>query len=349
MSIDEAAGEQGSEGSVAAVDVDAASLAAARAAMGVEPAAEPAAPAAGEVEAPAAAPSAPAAGEPTEIEKLRAEIKAREGEQRQREKLEASYAEKLKAQVDAVSAKIREEVRAEERAAVRSRLKENPFAAISELEVDGAALVGKLAERAKVGPVFDEIAQLRAELAAMKDGGASKDIRAELESLKKAQAEREAAAQREAAAAEERGVVSIVTKEAPAAIAFYGDEANVVKRARAIATEWCTLKGVETCPYDVIVQQLDTEAKKGAAEELKKLDARREALSKLVQQPAPGLAGRPTESNGQARPRTLSAQGASERRASPKPVSEMTPAEQDEAMRAAAREAMGPVKKSRMA
>ncbi len=334
----------------ATVDVDAASLAAAREAMGA-PAPETAAPAGEAEEAGVAAPGEPAKAEPaaaaaeqTAYERVMRDIKARDDEQKAREKLREQVRAEARAELEAERTKIREEETARVRAELKDSFKRAPVKAITDLEVDGGRLITDLAERAG-NPLYDRLAELEAQLTDVRTKGSSA-AEERIKALESAIAKREQADMQAARAAEDRQVASVFAEKAPSALAYFGGDAAVVKRAREVATSYCEATRETHCPYDVIVQQLTQEAKTGVADELRKLDARREALSKLLQQPA-GDTGKPTETNGRTGPRTLSAQGASERRASPKSPAEMTPAERDEAMLAAAREHMGPKKKSR--
>ena len=330
---------------------DAAALAAAREAMGK--AAEEAPPAAdGAPATPAAtpAPAPPAEVEAlTELGKLRAEIRAKEQEQKQRERLDGEYRSKFEAAVAEERKKLAAQAKAEVLAEYREKLRLTPREALEEAQVDGVNLVKTLAERAgPQGQALAEIAKLRAELEALRTGGASADVRAELDAFKKAREQEAAAAREHQVQQSHRQLVTMVTEKVPAAVHFYGSESAVTTRAQAIADEYCAAKGVGTCPFPVIVQELEAEARKGAVERAKALKAQYDEVSKLLQQSGEAPASS-SESNGRKQaPRTLSAAGASERRASPKPVSEMSPAEIDEAARFAAREAMGPKVKPRM-
>lgn len=323
---------------------DAAALSAAREAMGKADTEAPPTP-----DAPAAPPSVPATPDAlTELGQLRAEIRAKEQEQKQRERLDGEYKKRLDESLAAERTRLQAEVRAELVADYRNRMRLAPADTITEFGVDGVDLVRTLAERAgPQGQSLGEIAKLRAELDALKTNG-SKDLRAEIDAIKAERAKDIAAYHAREADAANRQLVTLLTEKTPASLAYYGGEAVVVKRAQEIADEYCAAKGVQTCPYGVIVQELEAESRKGAADRLKSLDAQRSELAKLLQQPA-GITGAPTEMNGRKGPRTLSAQGASERRASPKPASEMSASELDEASRAAAREALGPRARPRTA
>lgn len=323
---------------------DAAALSAAREAMGV---AEPDAPA-GAPPTPANAPASDAAAL-TELQQLRAEIKARENETKARQKLETEYEGRFKTSIEAERAKLQTEVRAALVEEYKQKLRTRPAETITnDFGIDGAALVTDLAHRAgPAGAALAEIAELKAKLSKLETGGTSEvaKLRAEIEAERKAARDAQAAQSHEASA---KQLVNIVTEKAPAALAYYGDASGMMTRAQSIAQEYCEAKGVDVCPYNVIVAELESEAKAGVAARVKTLEAQLASL-KSLQQPA-GLAGKPTELNGRTTStRTLSASSASERRASPKPLAEQSQEELDKAMRDAAREAMGPTKKARSA
>jgi hypothetical protein len=334
---------------------DAAVLAAAREAMG-KPAVEAEAAEGIAAGVPSTEPATPIAAEVSELQQLRESIKAKERDQRLREEVTASLRKEHAAELAAAREQLAKEVRAEHAAAFKSRMRTQPVETLTEYEVEGVDLVRRIAERAgPQGQSLTELAQLREELAALKGGGGAvpKEISEALAEMKAWKEERARDAQaRQQAAVEnaQRQLVTMVTEKSAGAVAFYGGERAMVARAHEIADEYCQAKGVTTCPYPIIVQELDAEARKGAADSVRALEARLAAL-KALQQPA-AVTVAPTESNGRKTtqvPRTPSAAGASERRASPKPASEMSASELDEAARVAAREAMGPKQKSRMA
>jgi hypothetical protein len=299
---------------------------------------------------PAAAQAPPS--ELTELQRIRDDIKAQQKEQRLREEARAAARKEYEATLASEKERITKEVREQLAADFKKRLRTSPVDALTEHEVDGAELVRQIAERAGPnGQQAAELAALREEIAALKGGGAVPkevaDALAEVKAWKDERAKDAAARAAQAAEQAQKHLVSIVTEKAPGAAAYYGDSKAVYARAQQIADEYCQAKGETTCPYAVIVSELESEARTGAADRVKALAAQLAALQTL-QQPA-AVTVPPTETNGRKQvPRTPSAAGASERRASPKPADEMTAAELDEAVLVAAREAMGPKKVSRM-
>jgi hypothetical protein len=221
--------------------------------------------------------------------------------------------------------------------------------AFRESEVDGASAVARLAEAASPeGKLHAKVAELEAAISRLTgdDSPAAKRIAALEAETKRAQDAYQAALRQR----EERDLVAQVeaaAAQAPIVRAFFDDDGLVVRRGREIAREYCEAKGVDTCPFPVIVQELRAEARREAPKEIARLQARIAKLSTLLQKPAgEPAAPQPTETTGrQLGQRTLSAKAASERRATPKPSSEMSDAERDEAALAAAKEALAGLKR----
>lgn len=299
-------------------------------------------------EAASPAPTAAPAPTPemTELERIRAASKGRVEEQRAREAARAQAVEEarasLRAEYDAQVKAAREQAAAETREAIKRQFHTKPVDAITEMGLDGAQLIGDVAKRAgQAGPVYDEIASLRAELAELREAASGvstlKESFSKMEATNKAYEEQILTSQRAHA---QRQLLEAVTAKSEAIPAYFGGADKLSARAQEIADEYCQLEGKSTCPYDVVVSELAAEAKRGVSERLKALDTERSALAKLLDEPR-AAAELPAESKGLQATRTLSSQSAGERHATPKPRDQMTAADLDEAMRAAARAAIG--------
>lgn len=298
-----------------------------------------------EAEADAPAPAAAETTDETPLALMRKEMAKRDDEQRYREKLRASVLEELKGETEAYRQRLTQETEQRLKAEMLERIRSRPVEWIKENQIDGTQFISELADRATPhGKLYDEFAQFKAAVA--KDLETTKK-RAETaeQQLQRLAEERQEAQKQQAyqrlvsqveADPEAKGLIS----------AYFGTQEHVIQRSQEIADEYIASTGNRSCPYDFVVNQLKTEAKSGVPAELQKLQARIDELSKL--QMAAGD-GKPTETNGQKGPRTLSAKGASERRATPKPRSEMSDAEVDEASVAAAMAVMPPRKASRSA
>lgn len=279
-------------------------------------------------EAPAApAEAAPPAEEEPKWQRL---VKAREEAQKERETARSQADEwKRKAEeeakliVEQARKQAQEEVAAE-RARWKTRFQTDPEGALGELG-DGEAVASKILDLNT--PHGKAIAKMQAELQEAKQvANEAKSVRDEFESFKRQQAEHAERSQYETA---KSAFLSnhATSEKTPYLMARY-DTDEMVARASQIAREW----GEAKLKFDLddVAQYLEAEAKK--------------RLSALGLQPAqqsgagassktPGVAPK-SAANGE---RTISAASSSERRASPKPFHEMTPAEQREDLMAEVR------------
>lgn len=298
-----------------------------------------------ETTSPPAAASEPAEEE-TELGRLRKERAKLEREQKAREAMKAQLRAELEAELKGSLPK-RDDLLAEARREWLARFKTDPVAAFRDADVDGAQAVARLADAASPeGKLHAKIAELEAALENRHEPLAKR--LEQIEAERKREREQYEAMLR---AQEERALVTQVETEAakePLVRAFFRDDSALVRRGREIAQEYCEATQKPTCPWSVIVSELKAEAKREAPKEIARLQERIAQLSKLVQGSAPAAvqATQPAETRGAAPgQRTLGAKSASERRATPKPASDMTDEERDAAALAAAREAMGQIKR----
>lgn len=300
-------------GGAASVDVDAeAAAAVAKTAAAAAPKPNGSAPA-----EPAADPEEP---------KIAAIIRAREKAFAERQGAD-DYAAQRRAQADQEAARVLADARARatadydaDIAARRAKFRSTPGAAIRELGfstddiVDGVTREGTAEWRAI------RAAEARAEAAEAK--AASVDaVKADFEAFKNTAAQREHAAQVQAV---ERQFLTehAAPEKAPYLHKRYEPQ-EILQRAHALANEW-QKAGVPFANSDV-AEYLEHQARQRLA-----------GVSVPPQQVSGGGSAQKVRANGS---RTLSAANGSERRASPKPIDEMSPEEERDALIEAAAEA----------
>ena len=264
--------------------------------------------------------------------------KARESAMRRaREELRAE----MKAEIEAEKARAREELKREISADYARRFKETPVDAIRDIGVDGANLVADLANRASPEHAMrEEIRKIREELSK-----ANEPVRKELDELKSKYSRDEKAYAQIVEERRSADLFAMITT--PFAKEVYDTPAAARAKMQEIADQYCAAKGESTCPFPVILQTLEAEAKREAKLAAEAAKSRFDKFSKLLGE-SPGLPGTPTQTNGKPAPtptRSLSAQDVSTRRSSPKPA--ISEEEMEEAMLKAAQDALGPKKTTR--
>lgn len=300
-----------------------------------EPAAEaPTAETLEEAKKPAAnlADVAPAKPDDEEPEpELRRLLRAREEKQEAREERQTAAQEKAEAQRALAEAKqLLAQVQAEKDLITR-RLRSEPTRAMRELGVDPGHFAESVARegtpeaayQAVVAELKGEIQSLRAELKG--------DVTAIQEARKQEYAQYEAMKRD---ATEKAFIAMAAPDKYPHLRARFDTDKAVVDAAYARINE-CVAKGV-ACTDQQVLEDLEHEAKGWAKKAYPTLS---ELLQKVMGEAAAGAADQGERAS--KGPRTLSAQSASERRATPKPISQLTADEAEAEMRRIAREAMG--------
>ena len=257
--------------------------------------------------------------------------KGREAAQKQRDEVE-SYAAKRRAEADAeAERRLRD---ADERA--RHLEREAEARALRRIEemTSGEEILARQANQND--PLFKLAKRFEADLKA-RDERAEAMAR-EIESLRAESQERDQGIVQARTSIAERNFLSKATEDAfPYARAYWDSDADILARAKAVlhdAKAEAEKRGEGDgfyCDDKDVLAFLETEAKD-------RLSRKRDLLSKLLSP----VEGDPEPSKGSGRrgegpkSRTLSTSAASERRASPKPPSQMTEEEAEVAMRQAA-------------
>lgn len=261
---------------------------------------------------------APAEPEPTS--KIALAIRAREQAQKTRDQGKADAEQLLadtKAQAQKEAAQILSDARktAEREAAEwRSRFKASPLKALNEQGIDHKVLVDEVSREGSAE--WQAQKRLEKEL---------EEVRAENKGFKAWQEEQQKAidahAQRqvqEARQQTEKQFVSLIPEGA--ALRTLYDEREILDKAHALADEYREKTG-DVAPLEDLRDYLEEQASK--------------RLASIRTEPPSGnnVSAAKPKANG---PRTPSASSASERRTSPKPVYDMSPSEEYEAMKQAA-------------
>ncbi len=267
---------------------------------------------------------APADAAPTES-KISAAIRAREQAQKTRDEAKDAASKHLD-EARAESKRILDEARAEakrtiegELSSFRTKFRDKPLLAIEEAGIDKRKLVDDvgregspewLAQRRIEG----ELEKTRAELAEQK---------AWREKQEKSQEEQQSHYRSERQRANEARFLGTIAKDSPIR-ALYDDDARIVQETYAALRMYQERTG-EVATDDDLRQYLEEQA------------AKQLARIRGTSTPPSTLSAAKPKANG---PRTPSASSASERRGSPKPLSEMNPDELREAQKRAADDAM---------
>lgn len=301
------------------------------------PAKKPQAPAKPKEEAALASPPPPTEEEETELDRIRLARKRREDEQRKRELEGATLREQQQLQQQERE-RLRAEAREEALREFREKLRLNPVEAIRETGVEGPDLVKDIYERSTPnGKLLERIAALESrhekELAA---------LRSQNEQFAKAEEERQRVFQYHAEKRREAEFLAHVSEEkTPYTSAYFEDNDAILRRAYEIAGEY-QAETNRPCPYPLLVQQLEKEARAAVKDAAEKARLRAERLSKLTQQVGsvtPDKAA-PESKAAAGKPRIAPSPSGGERRSTPKPPDDE--AEMEEAMLRAASEALGP-------
>jgi len=286
-------------------------------------------PEAGEEESEApAAPEAKAAGEaaaePDEgpLAKL---LKSREKAQAQRNEAD-EYVARMRGEAESVASTIIRE--AQERARRIEQETEARIRARLDEQLSPEALLAKQADAA------DPQVQLRrwmeSELKKRDEELAKRD--AALKQIADAQEEQRSAGQQIRVKQAEQAFVASAKKDShPALLALY-TPGEILRQGHALLAEAREVDRNFACTDAELLQVLEGRAKSRLLEN-------REALNSALQQVA-ATQGKASPGQKAPAPRTLSAIASSERRATPKPSSEMNETEMEKAMRAAARAAI---------
>lgn len=268
----------------------------------------------------AAAKEEPKPAEPDAMSKVGAVLRAREQAQKIRD--EAAEARKqLEADRAAVAAERAEAAKLKEEAArERDRilaLKSKPLEAIKELGWDTKQLVNEVVREGT--PEWQAQKRYEAQLQEQSEKLAkAEEFIKQQQDLAKQNEERQASYARQQT---ETQFLSLVP-ETSALRALY-DEAEIIAKGHAVANAYRNKTG-EVASLEELRDYLEEQA----ALRLSKIRGEQPGKSESAAKP---------KANG---PRTLSASSASERRTSPKPIKDMTPSEEYEALKAAAADAM---------
>ncbi len=278
----------------------------------------------------------PAASEqPAEDSNILARLlkaKGREAAQKQRDEVE-SYAAKRRAEADAdAERRLRD---ADERA--RHLEREAEARALRRIEemTSGEEILARQAN--KSDPLYQLAKRFEADLKARDERAEA--MAEEIKSLRAESQERDQGIVQARTSIAERNFLSKATEDAfPYARAYWDSDADILARAKAVlhdAKAEAEKRGEGDgfyCDDKDVLAFLETEAKD-------RLSRKRDLLSKLLSpvdgDPEPSKGGSGRQGQGP-KSRTLSTSAASERRASPKPPSQMTEEEAEVAMRQAA-------------
>lgn len=266
--------------------------------------------------------------EPTALQRLEAKMRTRVDSQKARERLRAEVAAEVQREYEAKHAGAIAEARAAAHREMIEQLRTKPDEFVKGAGVDPKDMI---ADWVKASDPQAALARKIAELEA-KVGQAPKELTEKLQALEAMEAQRQEAFRKAQAESGFTQLLSQCTDEKTPYLRAIFSDAQIKARAQDVANQYCKATGETICPFGELVEYLESEAKR----ELQQFAPK---LSRLQELATPAV--KPTESgNGSStKPRTLSASSTSERRASPKPASEMTEAEAREAMLAAARSA----------
>lgn len=299
--------------------------------------------------APLAATETPAAeGAPAAkpaLTKLEELLNGRVEKRRGHEDIERRTREAVAKEYEAKQAEIRKELEAQVRREYAERLRAQPVDAIRDAGLDGSDLVTRLVQQTTPeAKLHNKIVELEMKLAKLTE---PIDARTKaLEEQHRAWNEQLVEQQRSAGQREFLQIVSAKDEKTgeerfPYTLARFDDPGEMVKHAQAIANRYCEVTGERSCPHADLLEYLEKESRE-------RFEKNASRYSGLLQKRAGAVtvATPSTEPNGRAsKPRTLSAQSASERRASPKPRAEWTAQDEEAAMLAAARDAGEATKK----
>lgn len=257
------------------------------------------------------------------MNKVGAVLRAREQAQKEREEAQALKT-KIIEEAQATKAQILAEAKAEaakfieeQRATFQAKFREKPLQAINEFGIDRARLVDEVTREGS--PEWQ--AQKRQEAAleeARKETAELKAWREKQEAEAKANEERRIQYGR---AQTEKAFVALVP-EGSALRALY-DESEIVAKGHALADAYNKKTG-EVATLEELRDYMEEQAAKKLA-------------TIRGEQPGTSVSAGKPKANG---PRVSSAASASERRTSPKPIRDMSPDEEYEALKAAAADAM---------
>lgn len=274
--------------------------------------------------------AAPAEAPPAEEEEPRiaALLKAREKAAAEREAAR-NHAEEMLRQAREESERIMREAREQaqrayqaEQEALRQQFQRSPTAHLRQLgdpqEIADAVMMENTPQARALAKLQQEIAK------AQQTGQTVEELRAELQALREEKQREEH--QRQLMEARQR-FLSMTTKEATPHLAARYDADEIFARGNQLAAQWRSqgLQLGRDFDFGDVAQYLERESK--------------QRLAQLGLTPAQQVsAGAPLREPGNAPkvpangPRTLSAAAGSERRTSPKPVAEMTPEEERQAL-----------------
>lgn len=258
--------------------------------------------------------------------KIAAVLRAREEAFRKREEAN-DYAAQLRQQAEKEAEEIRADARKRAAAdyeadlqARRAKFRETPAAAIRELGFQTEDMVDAVTREGTAE--WKAMRQIQAELAATKEkAGTADQVKADFEAFKNQMAHREQ--QQQLRAVEQQFLSTVATPEATPYLHKRYEPEEIIAKAHAKAAEW-TRAGIPFAHADV-AEYLEHQA--------------RQRLAGVPSSPpqVSGASGAPkVRANGS---RTLSAANGSERRASPKPLEDMSPDEERNALIEAAAEA----------
>ena len=279
-------------------------------------------------------PPEPEEEEETELSKLLREREDRAPQDKVAPKSDDDFGKRMQSLVSAEAATLQKQRELDEQLARFKLLRENPGAGLRALGVDPMQWAQQLAGEVK--PDNPEMAALRGELAEIKKqlGGVAQKS-TELETYKSAVQEQLQSFQLQRENENLFKALEAEKADKEVKYAYLGNTDAIVARARSLAGLYIEKTGKNSCEYPMLVKQLRSEASK-KLQELAKDDDFYELLTSYRQK-AGGTSGKATP--GKKPAASPSARAASERRATPKPIDEMTGDEQVEVMRQAARDA----------
>lgn len=258
--------------------------------------------------------------------KIAAVMRAREEAFKKREEAQ-DYAAQLRQRAEQEAEQIRANARKQAAAdyeadlqARRAKFREAPAAAIRELGFRTEDMVDAVTREGTAEWKAIRAAEDRAAAAEAK-AGAVDQVKADFEAFKNAAAQREQQAQ--VAAVEQQFLAVHATPEKAPYLHKRYDEQEIIQKAHAQANAW-TKAGIPFAHGDV-AEYLEHQARQRLA-----------GVPVPPQQVSGGGSAQKVRATGS---RTLSAAGGSERRASPKPIEEMSPEEERAALIEAAAEA----------